>query len=376
MDEALSKLDAGKLLFALESNRHITSRQREQLADRIRRKETSADLPYYLRLLAGIGAFIATGCLLGFLALTKVIAFDNAAEAMGWGGMLIACGIVLARTAAIDAGIALHSFLMQTSFCLVGAGKLLAICGIVGLFPHDYRHNGGELWNVAFALAAVTALTWPFYDVFIDRFICSAATLLTAMSAIIVGHAGSEMTEFLLNGLLVAELCIAGFIFTSGRAGRSLAPLGYALLSAITVIVSFLSVDGIRDLPFHAPVFSPAFANIALAAALVGLIGWAAGDLKRLSQEPLLIASAGAGMLGFIATPGITLGLGLMILGYARLSRRLLAYGGLLTAAFLCIYYYSLALTLFEKSGVLVASGLLLLAGYGYMRFRKLDKEA
>jgi uncharacterized membrane protein len=65
-----------------------------------------------------------------------------------------------------------------------------------------------------------------------------------------------------------------------------------------------------------------------------------------------------------------------MIFGYARHDRLLLVAGGLLLPIFLTFYYYNLDLTLMLKSGILIGSGLLLLAGRAYMHYRGLDREA
>jgi hypothetical protein len=373
MDEALTKLNAGSLLAALEDARHITPQVKQKLGNDIRAKETDIDLPNYLHVLAGIGAFIATLCLIGFLAITKVITLESIG-AIGWGGLFVACGVVVARRAR-GLGIGLQSFLMQMSFCLVGTGKILAIAGAMSMAKNDYFRSDDAAWYMTFVLGGVTALAWPFYDVFLDRLLSSVATLAALTVAVLGNGHDAGMREFLLDGLLVAELCAAAAVFTTRRAGRTLAPLGYALLAGITMIVGMFSLHG-HDFVPQTEVFSPAVANIALSAALIGLIGWAAGDLARLSREPLMVASLGAAALGLISAPGVTLGIGVMILGYARLERRLVAFGGALMAGFLWIYYYSLNMNLFEKSGVLVASGLLLLAGNAYLRYRKLDKEA
>jgi uncharacterized membrane protein len=113
-----------------------------------------------------------------------------------------------------------------------------------------------------------------------------------------------------------------------------------------------------------------------LTVALIALIGWAAGGIERLKSEALGVACLGAIGLGVVSAPGVLLSIGLMIFGYARHDRLLLVAGGLLLPIFLTFYYHNLGLTLMAKSGVLIGSGLLLLAGRAYMHFRGLDHEA
>ena len=121
--------------------------------------------------------------------------------------------------------------------------------------------------------------------------------------------------------------------------------------------------------------FSPAIINILLTAALIALIGWAAGGVEKLKSEPLSAAAAGALCLGIVSAPGILLAVGLMILGYTQHDKVALILGGLLLPLFLSLYYYNLDLTLMAKSGILIASGAVLLAGSVYMRYRGFDRE-
>ncbi|MEM7020299.1 MAG: DUF4401 domain-containing protein, partial [Pseudomonadota bacterium] len=59
----------------------------------------------------------------------------------------------------------------------------------------------------------------------------------------------------------------------------------------------------------------------------------------------------------------------------ARHDRVLLWLGGLFMPVFLVFYYYNLDLSLMAKSAVLAGSGILLLAGSFYVRFRQWDRS-
>ena len=96
--------------------------------------------------------------------------------------------------------------------------------------------------------------------------------------------------------------------------------------------------------------------------------------MAKLKTQPLLLASMGALLLGLIAAPGILLAIMLMVLGYARHERLLLATGVVLIPVFLFLYYYQLDLSLLQKSAALAGSGALLLAGRFYLRRRGWDK--
>jgi hypothetical protein len=332
------------------------------------------ELPIYLRILAGAGAFIASLCILGFLDLAKVINFDSGVETISWGVMFIAGGILLAKGAARNAGIALHSFLMQWSFCAVGLGKILAVMGAMKIASHDYMHNN-DMWYATWVLTVVTAVTWPFYRMSVDRFLSSAAVLIMLMFDILGDHRLDGSKNLLIEALLIAEVGLAGFIFTNGKAPRGFQPLGYALAVAVAGITLFYSAH-IQDYALREEIFTPAIIDAVLAGALVWLTGWAAGGPQRMKLEPYLIAALGAVALALMGAPGVLLSVCLMLLGYARHDRKLISGGAVMAPVFIWLYYYNLKLTLIAKALVLAGSGLVLLAGRAYMRLRKLDKEA
>jgi hypothetical protein len=363
-------MHAGNLLTALEDAGRITPSDRRELGTAIQANCQETELPLYLRVLAGVGAFIASLCIMGFLSMAKLIDFSHAQETVAWGAGFIAGGVFLARQAARTAGVALHSFVMQWSFCFVGIGKMLVTGG--AMQAASGWHNEG--WSAAFALAGVTAITWPFYRMSVDRYLSSAVVLLLVLFNLATDRNFGETHGLFLNGFLALQLCAAALIFTSGWVTRGFLPLGYALATGLAATALVFSVH-LHKLSYQAEAFNPAFSAVLLAAALIALTGWAAGGLHRLQQEPFLIAGLGAALLGLTGAPAILLSLGFMVLGYARHDRLLMSGGALLAPVSLWFYYYSLDLTLFAKAAVLIGSGAVLLAGRGYMRLRNFDKE-
>jgi hypothetical protein len=376
------KMNAATLLSTLEKTGHTPPERHERLASSIQVGYGEPELPIYLRILAGIGAFIASLCLMGFLSLSHLIDFNSGMEMIAWGVMFVTGGIALSRLAARNAGVALHSFLMQWSFCLVGLGKILAVGGAMELDRHGhgyaYAYHHNELWYGMFMLSAVTAVAWPFYRMSVDRFLSSLAVLVMLTSAVVDDLRLAGTLNFALQGLALAELAGVALIFTIAGVSRSLRPLGYALaimLSGITLFYSFQPRHATPALSLSHEVFDPSILEAALIAAFVALTGWAAGGLNRLRQEPFLIAGLGVAALALIGAPGVILALGFLVLGYALHDRTLIRGGALLAPVFLWMYYYNLDLTLLAKSTVLVASGAVLLAGRAYMHYRNFDKE-
>jgi len=71
------------------------------------------------------------------------------------------------------------------------------------------------------------------------------------------------------------------------------------------------------------------------------------------------VAALGAGAL---SSPGIVAGAATLVLAFDRRNRVLLGLAVIFLLVFGSAYYYSLGLTLLQKSGVLVGSGFLLIA--------------
>ena len=59
-----------------------------------------------------------------------------------------------------------------------------------------------------------------------------------------------------------------------------------------------------------------------------------------------------------------------MVFGYAKHEEHLMRIGALLMPVFLFLYYYNLDISLMQKSGTLMGSGIVLLAGSLYMKHK------
>ena len=114
-----------------------------------------------------------------------------------------------------------------------------------------------------------------------------------------------------------------------------------------------------REVGAHGPV-----ATIVCTLALVAL-AWKVLDEHgaSLSAPVSFSALGGAVALGGVTldSPGIVAGVAVLMLAFDRRNRVLLGMAAIFLVVFGSFYYYSLQLTLLEKSGVLVGSGLILL---------------
>lgn len=371
MSRFLTCLNAQTVIDRLRKTGHVDDAGVKNIGDTIQKLSAERELPVYLRILSGIGALIATVCLMGFLGITGVISLKSGVECVLWGALFIANAIVLLRRAE-KSGVTANSFLMQLSFCSMGVGKTLFL--VAAGSADIWRHF--EIWPLALTLAAVTAVTWPFYRLSIDRFLSAFGVLMLLFASLFDYRSfDAAVTSLLMNALVMGEIAAAGVIFTSGRLDRGWRPLGYAALASLAVKVSMLSFGLLGDNFLLKGGLNAGVLSVMFAVALIGLIGWAADGLDRLREGPLSLACLGALLLAALGQPGLLFSIILMVLGYARHDRLLLIAGALVMPVFIWAFYYHMKVTLLVKAGIMVLSGIVLLSGWAYMAARNLNKE-
>lgn len=366
MFDFMTKINAAQLLEAWRKAGMVDAEEADRIEEFVQDRKQEQELPLYLHALVGIGAFIASLCFIGSLVISQII--DDGSEII-WGIVFMGAGWAIAKFWRDDESAVMHSIIVQSSFCAMSIGKILFVIGFPEAFDQESK------WGLTLALLVITAATYPFYRLSLDRFSSALAFLLSLLVNIVYDrHLGSS-AELLLNLFFLVQILLAGFMLTYGKLKSAFIPLAYAIaLSLCATVLFFAAASKIGGWENRQP-YNMIFVNAVSALSLIGLIAWAAGGLSKLKKEPLMLASLGSVLLGVISAPGLIVSIGLMVLGYAKHELLLLVMGGLLMPVFLFLYYYNLDFSLMAKSGVLVGSGLVLLAGRAYLVARKLDRE-
>lgn len=362
MSDYMTRYNAANLLESLERQGLPT----EGLADFILRRQQERELPLYLRALVGVGAFLASVFFIGSLTAAGIIDFHHAAGAVTWGLVFIAAAIGLQRVAG-NGNTVKHSFCIQSSFACMAIGKVSFVGGISQIIDSG--------WGVTLALLIVTAITYHIYRMSIDRFLSAFAVLFSVLVNIVWDWHRGDAQGLLLNVFFLGQFAGAAVLLTHGRIKRDYIPLSYAFTFSLCANVLFFAMQEKFSIGGPQEMISPAFVNLVLACGLVALFGWTAGGMEKLKCAPLVLASIGAVLLGFISAPGILLTIGLMVLGYAKHEKLLIIAGALLMPLFIYLYYSNLDISLMQKSGVLVGSGAVLLAGRLYLTHKGWDAE-
>ena len=343
------------LLDALARDGHISDRSALETFVLARQGET--DFPLHVRVLVGIAGVIVCLCFIGFLWEVGLIDFDEPSGMLVSGPVFIVAAVVLSRVAG-TAQTALGSFLRQASLATIATGKLLFVFGFAEIFDNP--------WAVSLAALIVTAPTYWFFPMSVDRFLSSLVVLLSVTVNLAWNDEPELPRELLMSGFFGLQLAVAAVLLTHGRVRREYLPLAFALVLSLCVTTLY---------PLYNATY-PMLANAFLAGGLIALFAWVGGGIDTLTRPTMLLASLGAVLLALISAPALMLSIGLMVVGYAKHDRRLLILGALLMPVFLLTYYLNPDVSLLMKSVILTVSGVALLAGRFYLSYTGKSREA
>jgi Domain of unknown function (DUF4401) len=320
------------------------------------------EMPWYLRLLMGgaawVGALFMLGTVLGLVALALGERVDLAALVIGLGLMPAGVRLRAARG---------REFLRQASLVCVIAGQLLVL-GAVGSLSTP----------AAAALAAIvsSAVLVAVFDEPVYRF---GGTL--AIIAALLFIAFEQKVPYTM-GLVTAATAVVPIgmwrVWPAAagpapqRLQRILDPIAWA---CATTACGLLALQAAIDAVTGMAGYSPGFIRLLLprpwplTALFVALLVWLtlriARDHGSASNDaaPLVAVAAvvAVGALTFSA-PAVSGAILFVVLGFDRRRIGLVALAATFLVGFLGLYYYSLSLTLWQKSVVLVASGAVCLA--------------
>lgn len=316
--------------------------------------------PWFVRVMLGIAGWIGAFFLLASVGMAFVFVMENGVAAFLLG--LACCGTALLLFRAFDG----NDFAEQFGLAISLAGQVMIVIGLAQLLPT------GEA-PFYFVIAAAEALLLVAVPNLLHRALAAAgAALAFAMG----------MSLLSLHGLAAPILCLGlALIWLEPRlwaAGGSLwRPIGYGLVLALLLVETSGLFDqpgwwGMREGADAWMVRNgPWLGRGATAAILVWVaVRIAARESRDLASRTVLIAGAAAALFGLLAlpAPGLASALLVLVLGFAAGNRPLAALGILALFGFVSHFYYSLASTLLEKSGLLAVTGLVLLAAYAALR--------
>jgi Domain of unknown function (DUF4401) len=317
-------------------------------------------LPWYLRALAAVAAWLAAVCVLSSIGLAFLHAFDHAWSSIVVGTTLcIAGGVVLARAHG-------KPFVAQFGLAILIAGEGALGLGIaLASKPH-----------VALGCAIFAGVEVVMLVAIADRTHRALAALAATGAAYFCLESAGPIS--LVPPL--ASILFVGCALAAERDARAYAlfhPAAAGVAVALLAFAPFANLAGDtarwRHLPADAAPWLPsslmALVFVAVVAMLLRRLAVGDGRLRAVA----LCGAVAVAALAF-PVPGLLAALVVMFVAFATGREALTGLGIVCALGMLGFYYYSLATTLLAKSASLVAVGaVLLLTG---VALRHLAREA
>lgn len=313
--------------------------------------ELDADLPWFLRIAVGLGAWFATAFLLGFVA--AVAQRDEPIARIIVGAVLIAVGGYARRSTVSE-------FRKHGAIACSMAGQGLILAGV-------HELGDSARLTAAVLIAMSLGLLWIVRDA-LHRFLSTLAAVVAVYILVIGEHPTGAGYEMVTIALAVGASLVWRFKVgnRSPATAEMLQPAGYAL-----IVVLFAAMLAATVTHFHTVSMDPGrgvrLGNALTIAVmlLLAYLAWRINDEHRMSGTRAGFAAiTGVLVLGVatLSSPGIIAGAAVLALAFDRRDRVLLGMGVIFLLVFGSVFYYSLHVSLMEKAGVLTGSGLLLLA--------------
>ncbi|MCE9667495.1 DUF4401 domain-containing protein [Myxococcus stipitatus] len=312
-------------------------------------QRNSTATPWFVKALAGLGAWVAALFLVGLFTCIGIV--DNEGAMMGI-GLVFCIGATALR--AFTSGV----FLEQLTMAVCLAGVVMLIGGIAAAGPRELEVAAGS------AVVVGTVLLVLFPDT-IMRFLMTVmvATALQVLLYQLVGGPGMTLAA-IAEAVLLHVLYLGQPHMGDGRHTHLVSPVVFALTVCLPLHLTLRLWSGawltVLELPD-----APAVLYTLCLTALTLFTAWKAMKAQGLEPSGVEGAAIFAALtllaLLTLDMPAVVAATGLLILGFHRRSNLMLgvAVAFLLVAG--SLYYYDLSLTLLAKALALVGSGLVFL---------------
>lgn len=317
-------------LGRLATEGFIGSNQIEDMA-RAMRVHDEGTLPWFVRAMTGVGAFIASLFLLVYLLAVGAVTEANGI-AFGLGMCALACFVARVRS----------DFITQACLAISLCGQLMV------WLVHAVRY--GDPASTSAVMAVLELGLAILYPGAFGRFLSVNLTgLFLARWLTLTSPPLAIDLLVLAVGALVAYLWLRQHDFLASSLGPAHGPVAMGSVTLLfTLLVS--TIARTSTLP-----------EVGLLAAL-GLVVLAVGSARAIGAHDKTLL--GLSLVGLIcaSAPGVMAAVLVLLLGFYRRNQTLQGLAIVFLFAFGSAYYYHLALSLLVKSAVLVVSGCIFLA--------------
>jgi len=300
-------------------------------------------MPWYVRLVVGIGAWITALVLvaLGGAIVFALLEMDEPAVLAVFGIAYLVLGLKLLRKQ--DSGV----FAQQLGIAMSAAGAAMVAGGIAA--------EAKQLWVGFFVAALLTAGIVKLSTDKILQFLVAALAVSFYVSALI-----DSRTPYYIDFAALATP--VGLLLLLRPPRRDMMPTAIALLGVFPAL-SLIAANGgwwSRNLE-QGGTFAQAL-HIVLFLTLV-FLHWRKTTESKTKTQVIAFAVIATSVC-VLLPPGGSAAMLLMMLAFVIGSRPIAVIGAALQAQFIAHYYYSLDMNLFDKSLLLIVVGILLLVAW------------
>ncbi len=307
--------------------------------------------PWYVKVILAFSGWLAALFLLGFIGIGFEFIIDNSAASLLIGAVMTGTAFALLRSANSE-------FIEHLSLAISLAGQALLSWAI---FNFTQQENA-IAWCLLAVLQAFLAAVMPNFVHRVFSSFVAAYALSVSLAYLQVPYLFSSLLLFFVAWLWLNE-------FRYPQQAQKIRAVGYGLvlasifLKGSSVIASHQLFWG-RSQLLNEHWVQPWMAEIIMAAVMLYIVR----ELLRRAGQALnsrlgLTAMAAILLLSLCSmqAPGISLGMMIVLIGFAGGNRILLGLGIASLLSYISSYYYLLDATLLSKSGILLSVGLLLL---------------
>ncbi len=358
-----AKPDLSEIVDTLAAEQLLGDTDRAAAEDYLQRQ--TPPQPWYIRAMVGVGAWIASLLLIGFIG-SLAFTVDGAYTVVGL-LFVVAATVVRWKND--------NDFLVQSSLAVSLAGQ--------ALFAWGFMQMTG-VREIEFLFMLVIVVSGVLFVVFPDRIhrvimvLIAGASLTGLLYAWDAKYLVPVLGPLLAGGLVAVHFGQAEVV-ASGR-GAFLRPLMSGLMLGAFGVLLLSTLYVLPETGWNLDIYPrPWISTLLLGALLMFLCLRVWTDI--IGHDSRAVGSAAAVVIvvaaGSWAAPGLLLALIVVLLGTASGQRSMIGAGIGFLAVFLTAYFYGIQVTMLTKSMTLVATGIgVLLARWLLLTMAVPDAEA
>ncbi|MCK5718656.1 MAG: DUF4401 domain-containing protein [Thiomargarita sp.] len=334
------------LIEKLVAKNLLQNNQQDKIIQTIISKQQQVKTPWFINLLIGCGAWLATILLLVFLFAVELI--DSPTEGLAMGVIFIIGTIALQHTKINNI------FYEQFILAIHLVGQVLFIVGMV--------NDTNSLTMGAMATCCLEIVVIVVYPNYVLRFF---AVLIATLSILILFYDIGFYQGVHILVILMATTTIWIWLAESNHITNKIMlnlyePLGYGFITALQLIllISILPYnDFIPPLTWMYSTFGLGVVLLALEVHILSINQVSPSSSKGIA---ILLASL-LPIILLYNSPGIIAAIIVLLLGFQRGNRVLMGLGVVCLILFFIAFYYYLNISLLMKSISLISAGIILL---------------